>query len=103
MALGLALGALGLERLPVVAWVLAVALNVLAVVALLRVVGPIAARRAPFAAACAAAFVTGLATLAPTLAVASPAVSAGILAAIGVVTFLAGFVLWLDVFEPRSA
>ena len=98
IALGLAIGALGLPGWPVVAWSLALALNLLAAVAVLRLVGGMVARHAPFVAAAVAALLTGASELAPTLAPAP--VSTGTLAAIAAVTFLAGFVFWLEAFEP---
>jgi hypothetical protein len=101
IALGLAIGAIGLSRWPHVAWLLAMALNVLASVAVLRLIGVFVARRAPFVAAGAAAFLTGASELAPTLA--PPAVPVSMLAVIAGVTFLAGFVLWLEAFEPAAA
>jgi len=98
IALGLALGALGLPGWPVVAWSLSLALNLLAAIAVLRLVGGIVARRAPFLAAAVAALLTGASELAPTLAPAP--VSTATMAAIAAVTFLAGFVFWLEAFEP---
>jgi hypothetical protein len=101
IALGMAVGAVGLPGWPHVAWVLSIGLNVLAAIALLRLVGGYVARRAPFVAAACAAFLTGASELAPTLAP-SP-VSMGTLAAVAALTFLAGFVLWLEAFEPPAA
>jgi hypothetical protein len=100
IALGMAIGALGLPRWPHVSWLLSISLNVLASVALLRLVGGYVARRAPFVAAAAAAFLTGASVLLPTLAP-SP-VSVSMLAVVAAVTFLAGFVLWLEAFEPPA-
>jgi hypothetical protein len=100
IALGLALGAIGLPRWPHVAWALSVSLNVVAAVAVLRLVGAYVARRAPFAAAAVAAFLTGASVLLPTLARSPVPVSA--LAVVAAVTFLAGFVLWLEAFEPPA-
>ena len=51
IALGLAIGALGLPSWPFVAWSLSLGLNLLAAIAVLRLVGGMVARRAPFAAA----------------------------------------------------
>lgn len=101
IALGLAVGALGLPSWPLVAWSLALALNVLAAIAVLRLVGGRVARRAPFAAAAGAAILTGAAELAPTLAP-SP-VSLGPLTVLAGLTFLVGFLFWLDAFEPPVA
>jgi hypothetical protein len=101
VALGLAVGAVGLPGWPHVAWVLSIGLNVLAAIALLRLIGGYVARRAPFVAAAGAAFLTGASEMAPTLAP-SP-VSMGALAAVAALTFLAGFVLWLEAFEPPAA
>ena len=101
VALGMAVGAVGLPRWPPVAWVLSIGLNVFLAVALLRLVGPFVARRAPFAAAVAAAFLTGASEMAPTLAPSPVSVSA--LAVLATLTFLAGFVLWLEAFEPSAA
>lgn len=101
IALGMAIAAIGLPRWPTVAWVLSLTLNVLLAVALLRLVGGYVARRAPFVAAAAAAFLTGASELAPTLAP-SP-VSVATLAVLAALTFLAGFVLWLEAFEPPAA
>jgi hypothetical protein len=101
VAAGMAIGAVGLPNWPHVAWVLSVGLNVLAAIAVLRLVGSYIAQRAPFAAAAAAAFLTGASELAPTLAP-SP-VSVSTLAAVAALTFLAGFVLWLEAFEPSAA
>ena len=98
IALGLAIGALGLPGWPVVAWALSMALNLVAAVAVLRLVGGMVAQRAPFVAAAVAALLTGASELAPTL-VPAP-VSTAALAAIAAVTFLAGFVFWLEAFEP---
>ncbi len=101
IALGMAVGAVGLPRWPHIAWLLSIGLNVLAAVALLRLVGGFVARRAPFIAAALAAFLTGASELAPTL---TPApVSVSTLAVVAVITFLAGFVLWLEAFEPTTA
>ena len=101
IALGMAIGAIGLPRWPTVAWVLSIALNVFLAVALLRLVGGYVARRAPFVAAAVAAFLTGASEMAPTLAP-SP-VSVSTLAVLAALTFLAGFVLWLEAFEPPAA
>ncbi len=101
IALGMAMGAVGLAHWPTVAWVLSIALNVLLAVALLRLVGAYVAWRAPFVAAAVAAFLTGAAEMAPTLAP-SP-VSMSTLAVLATLTFLAGFVLWLEAFEPTAA
>src|SRR4051812_49702872 len=98
IALGLALGALGLPGWPVVAWSLSLALNLLAAIAVLRLVGGMVARHAPFAAAAVAALLTGASELAPTLAP-SP-VSTGMMAALAAVTFLAGVVFLLEAVEP---
>jgi len=100
IALGMAIGALGLPGWPYVAWSLALALNLLAAIAVLRLVGGLVARRAPFAAAASAAMLTGASELAPTLAP-SP-VSLGALSVLAAFTFLAGFVFWLDLFEPPA-
>jgi len=100
IALGLAIGALGLPRWPVLAWSLSVTLNLVAAIAVLRLVGGMVARHAPFAAAAVAALLTGASELAPTLAP-SP-VSTGMMAALAAVTFLAGFVFWLEAFEPAT-
>ena len=100
IALGMALGAVGLPRWPHVAWALSISLNVLAAVAVLRLVGSYVARRAPFAATAVAAFLTGASVLLPTLAPSPVSVSA--LAAVAAITFLAGFVLWLEAFEPPA-
>lgn len=97
----MAIGAIGLPRWPTIAWVLSLALNVFLAVAVLRLVGGCVARRAPFVAASAAALLTGASELAPTLAP-SP-VSVSTLAALAALTFLAGFVLWLEAFEPSAA
>ncbi|MDX6378614.1 MAG: hypothetical protein QOE98_2917 [Gaiellaceae bacterium] len=101
VAVGMAIGAVGLPGWPHVAWVLSVGLNVLAAIAVLRLIGGYVARRAPFAAAALAAFLTGASELAPTLAP-SP-VSVSTLAVVAVLTFLAGFVLWLEAFESPAA
>jgi hypothetical protein len=100
IALGLAIGALGLPAWPYVAWSLALALNLLAAIALLRQVGGVVAQRAPFAAAAGAALLTGASELVPTLAPAP--VSATALSVLAAVTFLAGFVFWLEAFEPPA-
>lgn len=100
IALGLALGALGLPSWPFVAWSLSLGLNLLAAIAVLRLVGGMVARRAPFAAAAGAAILTGASELVPTLAP-SP-VSLGMLTVLAAFTFLAGFVFWLDAFEPPA-
>lgn len=101
IALGMALGAVGLARWPHIAWLLALGLNVLAAIAVLRLAGGYVARRAPFAAAGTAAFLTGASVLAPTLAPAP--VSGSTLEVVAAITFLAGFVLWLEAFEPPAA
>lgn len=98
IALGMALGAVALPDWPHVAWALSLTLNLLAAVALLRLVGGYVARRAPFVAAGVAALLTGAAALAPTLA--PPPVSVTALGVIAAITFLAGFVFWLEAFEP---
>jgi hypothetical protein len=100
IALGMAVGAVGLPHWPTVAGVLSIALNVFLAVALLRLVGSYVARRAPFVAAAGAAFLTGASEMAPTLAP-SP-VSMSKLAVLAALTFLAGFVLWLEAFEPPA-
>ena len=80
IALGLALGALGLPSWPFVAWSLSLGLNLLAAIG--------------------AAILTGASELVPTLAP-SP-VSLGMLTVLAAFTFLAGFVFWLDAFEPPA-
>jgi hypothetical protein len=100
VALGLAIGALGLPSWPYVAWALSVALNLIAAIAVLRLVGGVVARRAPFAAAAGAAILTGVSELAPTLAP-SPVPQAA-LAALAAFTFLTGFVFWLEAFEQPA-
>jgi len=101
IALGLAIGALGLPSWPYVAWTLSVALNLIAAITVLRLVGGVVARRAPFAAAGGAAILTGAAELVPTLAPAP--VSQSAIAVLAAFTFLAGFVFWLEAFEPAEA
>jgi hypothetical protein len=100
IALGLALGALGLPAWPYVAWTLSVALNLLGAIAVLHLVGGVVAQRAPFAAAAGAAVLTGAAELAPTLAPAP--VSLAAISVLAAFTFLAGFVFWLEAFEPAE-
>ena len=100
IALGMAIGALGLPGWPYLAWSLSLGLNLIASIAVLRLVGGYVARRAPFAAASGAALLTGAAVLAPTLAPAP--VSLETLSVLAAFTFLAGFVFWLDAFEPPA-
>jgi hypothetical protein len=101
LAAALAIAALGLQAWPLVAWIAATALNVLAVVAVLDAAVDVVFAERPFAGATVAAFATAAAVLCPGLA--PPLLGAGEITALGCGVFVVSLLLWVERCERPTA